>query len=568
MSSIPKEENVEAQPPKAKHSEEEEAKSLELLENLESLKQHFPTMESINKNILNNIGSKATTATTNASAKKDSTETDNKSNKTLQLSKSINSISKSASSGNVKKGKDDKKSKDIHLQPTTIDKSKLSVEVVTTKDYKKAAKTLKIAFEKDRFVHYLTSKIQNPDLKERVLFALYEASVYNCILEGLVVAVRDIELEQKGDKDCAFLAVACFYQPSGKSKYSSTLSYYWSLARSGYSKLLWMIDTETRKRIFEEQWPLLESLKENVLKDEVDKAWYLSDIGAIPRGRGKGLARLLIDHVTRKYIDTYKFAKVSNKNGDDADADADDESSDSEDDDEDGVDVVSGNPIDSGEDNYSLAMSSGGSGSSRSSSFTSSRRGSIRSGRDHNGISRSGSFVSNSGAGGFDPLQHEINRLSDEVRSLKFDFDNASFNTEYGSEYGSMYTLSGSEYSGGSDSENNNGDDILEQYDQMYYKKHGHRRQKGAICYLESSHPRNRKIYERLGFTFVTKVDIADIPEEDEEGDKEIENVNSSLSSSIDSKSKKIINKLIKTKKLTMDLMVRGIKGSKWKRKD
>lgn len=568
MSSIPKEEKVEIQP-KPKNSEE--AKSLELLENLESLKQHFPTMESINQNILNNIGSKATTATTNASAKKDSTETNDKSKKTLHLSKSINSIAKSASQTDVKKMEEDK-IKDIHLQPTTIDKSKLSAEVVTTKDYKKAAKTLKIAFEKDRFVHYLTSKIQDPDLKERVLFALYEASVYNCILEGLVVAVRDIELEQKGDKDCAFLAVACFYQPSGKSKYSSTLSYYWSLVRSGYSKLLWMIDTETRKRIFEEQWPLLESLKENVLKEEADKAWYLSDIGAIPRGRGKGLARLLIDHVTRKYIDTYKFAKISNKNGDDADADADDESSDSEDDDEEGE--GSENPIDSGEDNYSLAMSSGG--SSRSSSFTSSRRGSIRSGsirsgRDHNGVSRSGSFVSGSG---FDPLQHEINRLSDEVRSLKFDFDNASFNTEYGSEYGSMYTLSGSEYSGGSDSDNNNGDDILEQYDQMYNRKHGHRRQKGAICYLESSHPRNRKIYERLGFTFVTKVDIADIPDEDEDEVENINKINSNLnsnenlSSSIDSKSKKIINKLIKTKKLTMDLMVRGIKGSKWKRKD
>jgi len=334
-----------------------------------------------------------------------------------------------------------------------------NVEVLTIKDYKKAAKTLQISFKDDMYVNYLTSGITDETLKNQMDLALFEATAYTCILSGLLVGVRDIQGELT-DPDAPFLAVAAFHKPekgSKKSSGSSTaannrslFSYLWSMYQGGYLKFVWLANKETRQRVFEEQWSLLDKFREEVLGDEFETSWYLSDIGAIPKGRGKGLARKLIDFVCQKYIDVYKY-----------------------DVDEDEIDT------------------------------------------DKNKSS------SNVGS-------DEESKLDSEIQSFNFAFNLDSDNLTDYSGYSSM-----------SDAESthsswyyNEDDDILTQYDRKN-KKNGD----GAPLYLESSHPRNRKIYQKLGFTYIKTVQVADVQD----------------------------SKTGKMKTLTMDLMVRGKKGAKWR---
>ncbi|KAG7818845.1 hypothetical protein KL928_002713 [Ogataea angusta] len=339
----------------------------------------------------------------------------------------------------------------------TVSAHNLHVEVVTLKDYKKAAKTLQIAFKDDLYVNYLTSGITDARLKRQMNMALFEATVYSTILKGLVVAVRDSELEQKMP-DAPFLAVACFEKPQKAKDHQpqSILNYLWSLYQGGYLKFMWLANKETRQRVFEEQSQMLESFRAEVLGPDRDKSWYLSDIGAIPRGRGKGLARRLIDFVTHNYIDLHKQPT------EDGDSDLEDDA----------------DPVHSG----------------------------------------------------FDANEESL--LDSEIQSYNFDFDLQSDTfTDY-SGYSSASSDASSAHSSWYYDEDR---DILAEYDQRKSKG----RQIGAPLYLESSHPRNRKIYQKLGFTYVKTVKVADVL--DREG---------------------------KMRTLTLDLMVRGIKGAKWQRQD
>lgn len=349
------------------------------------------------------------------------------------------------------------KYEDLPDEPILNTRENLFPEVLTIKDYKKAAKTLQIAFKDDLYVNYLTSDIKDKKLKDQLDLALFEATTYTTILSGLVVGVRDLDAE-KIDPDAPFLAVACFDKPKsqGQNKNNKSLfNYLWQMYEGGYLKFVWLANKETRQRVFDEQWKLLDQFREDVLADEYVNSWYLSDIGAVPRGRGKGLARKLVDFVCQNYIDVYR---QSSDNAGDDDDDAHDE-------------------------NMTGIKSFNGS--------------------------------------------DENSKLDSEIQSFNFAFDLDSDNlTDY------------SGYSSFSDNESAHSswyykeeDDILKQYDQK--KSHG--RKLGAPLYLESSHPRNRKIYQKLGFTYVKTVQVADV--RDKDGG---------------------------LKTLTMDLMVRGIKGTKW----
>lgn len=357
----------------------------------------------------------------------------------------------------------------------------LRVEVLTINDYKKAAKTLQVAFQDDLYVNYLTSGIKDFTLKHQMDLALFEATTYSTILSGLLVGVRDLDAELT-DPDAPFLAVACFDKPQKLAKtrkkngYSqngsknaenrSLFSHLWRMYQGGYLKFVWLANKETRQRVFEEQWKLLDGFREEVLGDEFSYSWYLSDIGAIPRGRGKGLARKLVDFVCQKYVDVYKQPEESDDDGDDDDAD---------------------NAIDS--------------------------------------------LISKANTG-----SDEESKLESEIQSFNFAFDLDSDNlTDY------------SGYSSFSDNESAHSswyykedEDILSKYDEQQRNKQGVGKQGhskiGAPLYLESSHPRNRKIYQKLGFTYIKTVSVAEVQAEN--GSK---------------------------KTLTMDLMVRGIKGAKWK---
>ncbi|ODV84711.1 hypothetical protein CANARDRAFT_28860 [[Candida] arabinofermentans NRRL YB-2248] len=369
----------------------------------------------------------------------------------------------------------------------------LHVEVVNIKDYKKAAKTLQIAFKDDLYVNYLTSGIKDQSLKEQMDLALFEGSVYSTILSGLVVAIKDHELELT-DPDAPFLAVACFEKPKkndtndnhnestennnngggGGAGNQSIFKYLWSMYQGGYLKFLWMANKETRTRVFEEQSSMLNQFRLDVLGDDYDKAWYLSDLGAIPRGRGKGLARRLIDYVCHNYIDVYKFpsTKKSNVNDDD------------DDDDDDEIDGLN-------EDGFTID--------------------------DH-----SKTYTNNN---------NDQSLIDSEIQSYNFEFDLQSDTfTDY-----SGYSSDSDNSSAHSSWYYNEEQDILAQYDN--FKNKG--KEIGAPLYLESSHPRNRKIYQKLGFTYVETVNVANVLDND--GDSKV---------------------------LTMDLMVRGVKGAKWYKKE
>ncbi|VEU19989.1 DEKNAAC100401 [Brettanomyces naardenensis] len=343
----------------------------------------------------------------------------------------------------------------------SVKPSKPHIEVVDIKDFKKAAKTLEIAFRDDLYVRYLTSGINDTKLKEQLDLALFEATVYSTILSGLVIAVRDVEGE-KEDPEAPFLAVACFERPRPRpdSNSKSLLRSLWSMYQGGYLKFIWLANKETRQRVLEEQSSMLEKFRSSVLGDEFESSWYLSDIGAIPKGRGKGLARALIDYVCHNYIDNYT---PPSPDGDD--------------------------------DDFSQLEN-----------------------KDKTGVVGSNIFKTN-----------EDSQLDSEIESYKFSFDLDSDNfTDY------------SGYSSASDSDASSShsswyykeeDDILAQYDNR--KNRGS--QVGAPLYLESSHPRNKKIYQKLGFTYVKTVEIAQVT--DKHGQR---------------------------KTLTMDLMVRGVKGARW----
>lgn len=369
-------------------------------------------------------------------------------------------------------------------QPPTLNtKENLRAEVLTIKDYKKAARTLQIAFKDDKYVEYLTSGIKESKLKEEMDLALFEATTYSTILSGLLVGIRDLDGELT-DPEAPFLAVACFQKPVKQSKNKSKsekngssagpenrslFSYLWSMYQGGYLKFIWLANKETRQRVFDEQYQLLDRYREEVLGDEFDYSWYLSDIGAIPKGRGKGLARKLVDFVCQKYIDVYKQPNEDDDDDDYEDAEA---------------------------------------------------------------IGHKNRETSNASTG-----SDEESKLESEIQSFNFAFDLDSDNlTDY------------SGYSSFSDNESahsswyyNEEEDILSKYDERQRNKQGVGKSGhasiGASLYLESSHPRNRKIYQKLGFTYVKTVPVADVQLQD--GEK---------------------------KTLTMDLMVRGVKGSKWKK--
>ncbi|GMG56532.1 unnamed protein product [Ambrosiozyma monospora] len=128
---------------------------------------------------------------------------------------------------------------------------------------------------------------------------------------------------------------------------------------------------------------------------------------------------------------------------------------------------------------------------------------------------------------------NEDSLLDSEIQSYNFAFD---LDTDNVTDYSGYSSYSDSDVSSAHSSwYYKEDDDILAQYD--YMKSHG--RKTGALIYLESSHPRNRKIYQKLGFTFVKTVEVA-----------------------------KVLDKNGQPKSLTVDLMVRGINGAKWFQRD
>jgi len=67
---------------------------------------------------------------------------------------------------------------------------------------------------------------------------------------------------------------------------------------SGLWRLHYRLSAEGRRRYFNEFMPLLHDTMHATLGAREHEAWYLVYLGTRPRGRGKGHARKLIEHVT------------------------------------------------------------------------------------------------------------------------------------------------------------------------------------------------------------------------------------------------------------------------------
>lgn len=73
-----------------------------------------------------------------------------------------------------------------------------------------------------------------------------------------------------------------------------------TLFRSGLALLNWRLSREGNHRFTKEFLPLLHRTKSEILGDLDNNSWYLVYIGTKPAARGKGYAKMLIEHVTRQ----------------------------------------------------------------------------------------------------------------------------------------------------------------------------------------------------------------------------------------------------------------------------
>jgi ribosomal protein S18 acetylase RimI-like enzyme len=88
--------------------------------------------------------------------------------------------------------------------------------------------------------------------------------------------------------------VAC-RMPPGKSNDD-----FLTILRSGMWRLQYKLSPEGKRRFFSEFLPLLHDAKHAVLGDRDNDSWYLVYLGTKPGSRGRGYARKLIEHVTKK----------------------------------------------------------------------------------------------------------------------------------------------------------------------------------------------------------------------------------------------------------------------------
>lgn len=218
----------------------------------------------------------------------------------------------------------------------TVSKKPLNISIspVSFSDYRRVAKTLALAFDKDPFVNYvLNTQIEYPadqtrliKKKHDLMLSFFEFSAYECMsVGGLVLVVKDNNLEldliQQRLKPLAlskvpFLGVACwsklvydrreqcFDYPFAMSSLSSIhptslkFNLFSSLAKCRQKVLRVVEDQLLRERddVFDQMLSSGSSIKTS------DTIWYLGDVGIIPSMQGHGLAKKLMNHCLENYM--------------------------------------------------------------------------------------------------------------------------------------------------------------------------------------------------------------------------------------------------------------------------
>lgn len=209
----------------------------------------------------------------------------------------------------------------------------LSFTPVSLLDYRRVAKTLALAFDKDPFVNYiLNTKIeydpsQTRQIKKKhdLMLSFFEHSAYECMsLGGLVLAIKDNNLEldliQQRLKALAiakvpFLGVACwnklvFDEDLKCFDYAESLPSLANIHPTSLKFNLFSSLAKCRRRVSRIGQVLLEDNRDSVLATMLsssslkvaDQVWYLGDVGIIPTMQGHGLAKKLINHCVENYM--------------------------------------------------------------------------------------------------------------------------------------------------------------------------------------------------------------------------------------------------------------------------
>lgn len=210
----------------------------------------------------------------------------------------------------------------------------ISISPVALLDYRRVARTLALAFDKDPFVNYvLNTQIEYEPhqtrlikKKQQLMLAFFEHSAYECMsIGGLVIAVKDNNLEldliQLRAKSLAlakvpFLGVACWnklvYDRDEKCfDYPFAMSSLANIHPSSLKFNLFSSLAKCRQRVVRIGSEQLEHERNAVFdKMLVDSpaflltkcVWYLGDVGVIPSAQGHGFAKKLINHCLENYM--------------------------------------------------------------------------------------------------------------------------------------------------------------------------------------------------------------------------------------------------------------------------
>lgn len=221
----------------------------------------------------------------------------------------------------------------LRLNATKPKLTNISFSPVSLLDYRRVAKTLTLAFDKDPFVNYILNTQteyephQTRQIKKKhdLMLSLFEYSVYECIsVGGLVVAVKDNNLEldliQQRLKPLAmakvpFLGVACwnklvFDDDLECFDHPVSLSTLANMHPSSLKYNLFSSLAKCRQKVNKISGDLLiderDSVLERMLSDAhlklTDSVWYLADVGILPTMQGQGLAKKLINHCLENYM--------------------------------------------------------------------------------------------------------------------------------------------------------------------------------------------------------------------------------------------------------------------------
>ncbi|ODQ78032.1 hypothetical protein BABINDRAFT_172492 [Babjeviella inositovora NRRL Y-12698] len=180
-----------------------------------------------------------------------------------------------------------------------------SIRPLTIRDSSKAAKTLYKAFKTDVLSRYVSKHLEDqPEYRQKVDIALYEAYVYSHILRGLVFGIEydPSSATEEVDDGTGISNAECFETVSLWAPPGVNIDDPITFARS-YYKFAWLTGAAGRKRVFTTFFGALVFNFHDALGKEDNDAYALVYLASTPAARGKGNARKMLEYMFETHID-------------------------------------------------------------------------------------------------------------------------------------------------------------------------------------------------------------------------------------------------------------------------